>query len=69
METFNEIMDYEFTANMETQLDLIANNKLGWVKSLDTFCKMFLLINFINIITSAIDKGALKLTINHLAKS
>ena len=36
-ENFSELMDYGFTANMEQQLDQIAEGKASWNKVLDTF--------------------------------
>ncbi|AIN47221.1 type I DNA topoisomerase [Candidatus Palibaumannia cicadellinicola] len=36
-ENFCELMNYDFTANMENTLDKIANNKQEWKNVLDTF--------------------------------
>ncbi|PIE42641.1 MAG: DNA topoisomerase I subunit omega [Gammaproteobacteria bacterium] len=40
-ENFNELMDYSFTANMEEQLDEIAEGDLNWKKVLDNFYRDF----------------------------
>ncbi|MDR2213426.1 MAG: type I DNA topoisomerase [Pseudomonadales bacterium] len=37
VENFSDLMDYDFTANMETRLDDIAQGKLDWIKVLDAF--------------------------------
>ena len=37
MENFPEMMDYKFTANMEEQLDKVANGKKKWYKVIDDF--------------------------------
>ncbi len=37
VENFSELMDYDFTANMENHLDDIAQGKLNWIKVLDEF--------------------------------
>ncbi len=42
VEHFAEIMDYKFTAGMETKLDDIAEEKLVWNKLLDDFYKPFI---------------------------
>jgi DNA topoisomerase-1 len=39
MRTFPEIMEYQFTANMETELDQIAEGTKGWVSCLEKFWK------------------------------
>ncbi|WP_395496475.1 type I DNA topoisomerase [Arsenophonus endosymbiont of Lipoptena cervi] len=36
-ENFSELMDYDFTARMENQLDLIAENRIEWKNVLDEF--------------------------------
>jgi len=41
MENFPDIMDYKFTATMETHLDDVAEGKLKWNKVLDKFYKTF----------------------------
>jgi DNA topoisomerase-1 len=38
---FKDLMDYQFTANIEQELDSIAQGKLGWVEMLTTFHKGF----------------------------
>lgn len=38
---FPEIMDYKFTAQMEEELDSIAEGKINWVKVMDNFYKKF----------------------------
>ncbi len=38
---FNEIVDYDFTANLENQLDEIARGEAGWVPILTTFWQPF----------------------------
>ena len=38
---FPDIMDYQFTANMESQLDLIAENKLDYIEMLNNFYSPF----------------------------
>ena len=40
-EQFPEVVDVEFTANMEKQLDGIESGKADWVQTLDTFYKGF----------------------------
>ena len=40
-EQFPEIVDVEFTANMERQLDSVENGKSDWVRTLDDFYKGF----------------------------
>lgn len=40
-ESFSELMDYNFTANMEENLDEIAKGDLVWKKLLDNFYKEF----------------------------
>ncbi|MDR0779483.1 MAG: type I DNA topoisomerase [Pseudomonadales bacterium] len=37
VENFSDLMDYDFTANMENHLDDIAQGKLDWLKVLDEF--------------------------------
>lgn len=37
LENFTELMDYGFTAGMESQLDTIAEGKRDWLETLDTF--------------------------------
>lgn len=39
---FENIMQVDFTANMETNLDIIADGKKNWVSVLDDFCIPFL---------------------------
>lgn len=41
MEHFSEIMDYNFTANVEKDLDEIATGKIKWRKVIDQFYKPF----------------------------
>jgi DNA topoisomerase-1 len=40
-ENFNDLMDYDFTANMEESLDDIAQGKRHWIKVLDDFYAKF----------------------------
>lgn len=40
-ENFSELMDYNFTARMESQLDLIAENRIEWKNVLDEFFSVF----------------------------
>ena len=40
-ENFKDLMDYSFTANMEEDLDRIANGEANWRKILDTFFASF----------------------------
>ena len=42
-EHFKDIMNYKFTADMETKLDDIADNKAEWVKVLQDFYSPFIL--------------------------
>lgn len=42
IDNFNFIVDYNFTANMENQLDLIANNNKIWYDVLDEFYKQLI---------------------------
>lgn len=37
LEKFNDLMSYDFTANMEQHLDEIADGKMGWKQVLDDF--------------------------------
>lgn len=39
MRTFPDVMEYQFTANMETELDEIAEGDKGWVACLEKFWK------------------------------
>ncbi|MBI2601613.1 MAG: type I DNA topoisomerase [Deltaproteobacteria bacterium] len=41
VENFQDLMDYSFTANMEEDLDKIANGNIEWRKVLDTFWEDF----------------------------
>ncbi|MDX3775468.1 type I DNA topoisomerase [Chromatiaceae bacterium AAb-1] len=41
VENFNDLMNYDFTANMELKLDDIANGQLQWRKELDSFYQGF----------------------------
>jgi len=41
VENFTDLMDYDFTANMENRLDDIAQGKLDWHKVLDDFYANF----------------------------
>ncbi|AKZ65849.1 type I DNA topoisomerase [Candidatus Palibaumannia cicadellinicola] len=41
-EHFKELMNYDFTANMEDKLDQIANNKQDWKNVLDNFFSKFI---------------------------
>lgn len=41
MENFPEIMDYNFTANVEKEFDKIADGKAQWNKEMKTFYKSF----------------------------
>ncbi len=40
-ENFTELMDYQFTANLEEELDRIAAGETSWLAVLDTFYKSF----------------------------
>ena len=40
-EYFPQIMDYNFTANVEKEFDSIADGKIKWAKSIDKFYKEF----------------------------
>ncbi|MFS1563615.1 MAG: type I DNA topoisomerase [Candidatus Arsenophonus phytopathogenicus] len=40
-ENFSELMDYDFTARMEDQLDLIAEDRIEWKSVLDEFFAAF----------------------------
>ncbi len=40
-ESFSDLMDYSFTANMEESLDDVADGKVGWHKLLDNFYQDF----------------------------
>jgi DNA topoisomerase-1 len=37
VDSFSDLMNYDFTANMETRLDDIAQGKLDWIRVLDEF--------------------------------
>ena len=41
MESFDDILDYDFTANLENNLDKVANGKADWRNILDDFYKSF----------------------------
>ena len=41
IESFNEIMDYDFTANLENELDEIASGNLEWKSVLNKFYQTF----------------------------
>ncbi|MFL2699682.1 MAG: type I DNA topoisomerase [Gammaproteobacteria bacterium] len=41
LESFSDIMDYDFTANFENQLDLVAEGELEWKSVLDSFYEAF----------------------------
>lgn len=41
MSHFGEIMDYNFTAHVEEEFDVIAEGKLGWTKMLENFYAPF----------------------------
>ena len=41
IESFHDIMDYDFTANLENSLDDIANGEADWRNILDNFYKSF----------------------------
>lgn len=41
MEYFPEIMDYNFTANVEKELDEVAEGEMNWTKLISTFYKDF----------------------------
>ena len=41
IESFDDIMDYEFTANLENNLDSVARGELEWRNVLDNFYKAF----------------------------
>ena len=41
IETFHDIMDYDFTANLENNLDEVANGEADWRDVLDNFYKSF----------------------------
>lgn len=41
MKHFPDLMDYDFTAEMEEDLDRIARGEKGWVKTIDVFYKPF----------------------------
>src|SRR5690606_25991142 len=38
---FKQYVEYDFTADLETQLDTIAEGQLNWQKMLDAFWKAF----------------------------
>ena len=41
IESFHDIMDYDFTANLENSLDEVANGEADWRNVLDNFYKSF----------------------------
>ena len=41
LEFFDEIMDYNFTARLEEELDSIANGDMDWKEALDRFYERF----------------------------
>ena len=45
---FTRYVDYNFTAELENQLDEITSGKVGWIKVLEDFWKDFLVnVNFV----------------------
>ena len=42
--SFDDIMDYSFTANFEDQLDRIANGELNWKEVLNSYYSAFKMI-------------------------
>jgi DNA topoisomerase-1 len=40
---FKDLMNYNFTAELETQLDLVSEGKLDWVKGIDSYYKKLML--------------------------
>jgi DNA topoisomerase-1 len=42
-DNFNDIMQYDFTANLEKQLDLVSEGKLDWVEGIDEFYKKLMI--------------------------
>ena len=53
IESFHDIMDYDFTANLENNLDEVANGEADWRDVLDNFYK-----SFQNDLTSASDEDS-----------
>ena len=51
VQSFDDIMDYSFTANFENELDRIANGELNWKEVLDSYYAAFQ-----NDLTNAIDE-------------
>ena len=41
LESFDDIMDYDFTANLENDLDMVANGDADWRNVLDNFYRSF----------------------------
>jgi DNA topoisomerase-1 len=41
MEYFPEVLDYNFTASVEKEFDLVAEGELDWTKAIDKFYQMF----------------------------
>ncbi|GIR73280.1 MAG: hypothetical protein CM15mP76_00070 [Prochlorococcus sp.] len=41
LESFDDIMDYDFTANLENSLDKVANGNADWRNVLDNFYESF----------------------------
>ena len=41
LESFDNIMDYDFTANLENELDMVANGDADWRNVLDNFYRSF----------------------------
>lgn len=41
VESFSDLMDYDFTAHLEDNLDAIANNKANWLQVLNNFYEDF----------------------------
>ena len=39
--SFDDIMDYSFTANFENELDRVANGELNWKEVLDSYYSAF----------------------------
>ena len=56
VENFSDLMDYDFTANMENRLDDIAQGNLDWITVLDEFYANFTR----QLATAQADKGGMR---------
>jgi len=56
IESFDDIMDYEFTANLENNLDKVAQGELDWKNVLDDFYSAFQK----NLVSASMEDGGMR---------